>query len=415
MDTSEGKTARANEIRRLYVTWFDFVWRTIGYRVRTAEREDIAQQVWADAAEQLPDIPAEKRKAWLYGVTRRKTLHYLRTTYRRRRLVDVPAEPYIDSPGPTSNPEIAMMRAEQARLLREALDRMDPELREIFAAHELEELSAAEIAEQHELSRAAIVRRLKRARAQFDEIVSELRARDDRMSMGGLLPLSVLARMDTAPPHVREAIWSRVQADTPADGGGASRRGWRPALPGLRPALSLATGGAGGAVSGAFAGAISGAVAGAIATAIAMRACAPTPEHVTTITAPLFTVGPPVVSVGPIPSIASPPALAPAPPISSAVPFSPPSATARPVIPRSSPSAPVASTGPAHDDIADERDLFESATRALDQGDRAEALRALADHARRFPHGRLAAERDQLRAALLASPQRAAGVYRGPR
>ncbi|MHB8418107.1 MAG: hypothetical protein ACYDCL_08520 [Myxococcales bacterium] len=107
----------------------------------------------------------------------------------------------------------------------------------------------------------------------------------------------------------------------------------------------------------------------------------------------------------PIPATALPPApLLPEPPPAAR----PLSSVEAPALPRPDPAhrspRPAASPPPAPGEtLAAEQLLLERAHTALDRGDAAAALAATEEHARTFPHGELAEERDALRVQALVA------------
>jgi len=95
---------------------------------------------------------------------------------------------------------------------------------------------------------------------------------------------------------------------------------------------------------------------------------------------------------------------APPPPPPAPVPAAPPQPAAAPASPRATPRPPPAPGGDAA--LAEESALLERARTALSRGRSAAALDALSEHARRFPRGSLAEERDALRVQALVQAGR---------
>jgi hypothetical protein len=107
----------------------------------------------------------------------------------------------------------------------------------------------------------------------------------------------------------------------------------------------------------------------------------------------------------------SSPAIVPRPAVPSAVPAPAPSVTDPPAPASSAAMAPVQSGGreersPAVSSLRAERLLLETASAALVRGDAESAILALRKHARRFPTGALAEEREALLARAMAASRK---------
>lgn len=130
------------------------------------EADDIFQNVALAAVRQAAPIQ-EKAKAvpWLYALAVNQTALYCRTNGRYRKRV----EPFApDAPEPVSKqtePIDWLLREERKRLVRESLDRLAPENREILLLKYVHNWSYKEMAEKLGVSVPAIQTRLHRARA----------------------------------------------------------------------------------------------------------------------------------------------------------------------------------------------------------------------------------------------------------
>ena len=130
-----------------------------------AHVEDIVQDVFVVAHRKgsaLPGGPA--LRGYLYGIARHKALHHKRFFARLRRL----REAFGHAPAaPGVGPDEAISRQQSARLIREATLRLPFELREVFVLHELEALSARQIAALIAIPEGTVWSRLSSARAAF--------------------------------------------------------------------------------------------------------------------------------------------------------------------------------------------------------------------------------------------------------
>ena len=70
-----------------------------------------------------------------------------------------------------------MREKEERALLDSALDALDPEAREVFVLHELEQMTMVGIAEALGIRPGTVASRLRRAREQFEQSALRLRSR----------------------------------------------------------------------------------------------------------------------------------------------------------------------------------------------------------------------------------------------
>jgi RNA polymerase sigma-70 factor (ECF subfamily) len=108
----------------------------------------------------------ERFGAWLRGIVRRTAFQALRELNRVRALAE-DLRTASDEFDPRPSPHTRAEEAEREALVFRALDRLGETAREAVILHYLEGLSYAEIAEQLEVSEAAVLGRLQRARARL--------------------------------------------------------------------------------------------------------------------------------------------------------------------------------------------------------------------------------------------------------
>lgn len=155
--------------RAVYDGYFSFVWtcvRRMG--VPPDAIDDVVQEVFVTVHGRLGTVerPASLR-SWLYGVVRRTV-----STYHRAKKTRVARE----APGPeiddASNPmqlsplDLAVL-GDEIKLLWGLLAEIDPPKREVFILAELEEMTAAEIAEAVGIPLNTAYSRLRAARQEF--------------------------------------------------------------------------------------------------------------------------------------------------------------------------------------------------------------------------------------------------------
>lgn len=141
--------------------------------VTRRDLEDVAQEVMLVVVRRLDVIEPGKERAFVAATTVRVTANWRR---QRRRRPEEPSDQLellhaLDGPRlPRTTPaqgEHGVERARKLELLQAALDAMTEQQRETFILFELEQLTAREIAEQLQLPEAAVVSRVRRARAAF--------------------------------------------------------------------------------------------------------------------------------------------------------------------------------------------------------------------------------------------------------
>jgi len=169
-------TGAALDFRSLYDDHVAFVWRNLRrLGVTAADVEDRVQEVFVVAHRRLNDYQERGHgpRAWLFQIVLRVASEWRR--HRRRHPEDVD--------GGLAQ-ELERTEAEQADMIarREALDQLDVALasldvdkRAVLVLHEIEEMTAPEIAESLRLPVNTVYSRLRVARQQLEDA---LRAQD---------------------------------------------------------------------------------------------------------------------------------------------------------------------------------------------------------------------------------------------
>ncbi|XXT22978.1 sigma-70 family RNA polymerase sigma factor [Sorangium sp. So ce429] len=399
---------------------FSFIARYLArLGVRAQDIEDVAQEVLAGAYRALPRFDPSRGsvRSWLMGIATHQASNHFRRAHRRRERLR-PLDDLAALPDATPDSEQRAIARDRRSVLDKLLEEMPMERRCVFIAHEIEEIDMAEIAEQLSIPLSTAWSRHRLAWVDIQVAMRRWQARQRGRGLA-LIPFGAGALVEEARADrelgptllarlyrgARGVLSRRPLAST---GGATSRAG-------VAGALHAAA-----VVAVPLAGA---AVAIAIALA-ALAAALPRPPAGQRAAPPLA-----LAAVEPLPQSTVPPpeSLAP-PPFAGAAP--PPSAAATAAIPRDvaaasagaviAPGAPLpgrSAPRPAaaaravasrDQEIAAERALIDGAITALSSGRRAEASALLVEHRRRFPTGRLTAERNAalraLRSRAFASP-----------
>ncbi|MGK3981735.1 RNA polymerase sigma factor [Sorangium sp. So ce136] len=408
---------------------FSFIARYLArLGVRAQDIEDVAQEVLAGAYRALPRFDPSRGsvRSWLMGIATHQASNHFRRAHRRRERLR-PLDDLAALPDGTPDSEQRAIARDRRGVLDRLLEEMPMERRCVFIAHEIEEIDMAEIAEQLSIPLSTAWSRHRLAWVDIEAAMRRWQARQRGRGLA-LIPFGAGALVEEARADrelartllarlyrgARGVLSRRRLAST---GGTTSRAGVAGAL---HAVAVVAVPLAGAAV--AFAIAL-GALAAALPRLPAGQRAAP-PLAVAAIE-------PPPQSTAPLPESLAPPPSADAAP--------PPSAASAAAVPRDIGAASAASAGagmargaalpgrsgprpaaaaspPAaaravasrDQEIAAERALIDSAVTALSSGRRAEASSLLIEHRRRFPTGRLTAERNAalraLRARAFTSP-----------
>jgi RNA polymerase sigma-70 factor (ECF subfamily) len=150
-------------------TIFSFSMKVCGQR---QDAEDTMQEVLLKTVPNLPKFDSPKAlMVWLYKVAKTRCLMSRRKSkFAPKRALSLeelmPDRQEMDklSSAPDVGPETALMRRENAKRLREAIQKLPPEYRLILVLHDMEELSDSDIAEITGLRQGTIRVRLHRAR-----------------------------------------------------------------------------------------------------------------------------------------------------------------------------------------------------------------------------------------------------------
>ena len=166
----------ALSVAATYDAYFDFVWcalRRLG--VPPHQLEDAVQDVFVVVQRRLADFEGRSSlKTWLFGIA----LRVAKDQRRRRVKQAVEIGPDDDSlVGTDPDPREAALQAEAAALLQTLLDGLDEERRVVFVLTELEEFTAAEIAETLGIGINTVYSRLRLARRDVNQALRRHRAR----------------------------------------------------------------------------------------------------------------------------------------------------------------------------------------------------------------------------------------------
>jgi RNA polymerase sigma-70 factor, ECF subfamily len=165
----------------VYDAYLDFAWRSARrLGVDAAGTDDVLQEVFFAVHTGLPRFRGQSSlKTWVFSILLRCVRHYHRTRRRRdpvRAESDPDATVDTRSRGPAESAEIL----ERVRLLDSLLAELDGPKREVFVLAELEEMTAAEIAQVVGTNVHTVYSRLRAAKQAFEAALARHRARESR-------------------------------------------------------------------------------------------------------------------------------------------------------------------------------------------------------------------------------------------
>ena len=155
---------------------FAAVWRLLRrIGVGNADADDATQQVFLVLSRKWGELGGPQLRRFLYGTTLRIAANTRRGVRRRREVSDDDASSELVF-DPEQDARIERRRA--LAFLDEILDQLPDELRRVFVLVEIEQLTAARVAELEAIPPGTVASRLRRARAMFHELLERERHRN---------------------------------------------------------------------------------------------------------------------------------------------------------------------------------------------------------------------------------------------
>jgi RNA polymerase sigma-70 factor (ECF subfamily) len=150
-------------VAAIYRTHARALWRALGrLGVPPAAVEDALHELFIVVQRRLPEFEGRSAlRTWLYAIAIR-----IARKFRERARRDS-FEPAQEWPSQARGPDTALLEAEALRLLDALLAELDETKREVFVLHEVEELSAPQIAAILEVNVNTVYSRLREAKKAF--------------------------------------------------------------------------------------------------------------------------------------------------------------------------------------------------------------------------------------------------------
>ncbi|MBO4937866.1 MAG: sigma-70 family RNA polymerase sigma factor [Oscillospiraceae bacterium] len=162
-----GDTAALQALMDCYIPYISaVVWNILRNAMTPQDAEEVVSDVFLAAWDQAEDLKEGHVKAWLGSVARHKAMNKL-----RRMGVDLPLEEDVLELGGDS-PEEQLERAEEARLVRRAVDTLPEPDREVFLRHYYHAQTVREISSYMNLNESTIKTKLRRGRMRLKELLT---------------------------------------------------------------------------------------------------------------------------------------------------------------------------------------------------------------------------------------------------
>lgn len=144
------------------------VWNILRDCMSPQDGEEVASDVFLAAWEQAGDLRPGHVKGWLGVVARNKAKNRLRRCGHTLPL----EEDALELPDP-GTPQEALEREEERRLVRQAVDSLSPQEREIFLRRYYYAQSVKEVSAAMELNEATVKTKLHRGRLKLKELLTK--------------------------------------------------------------------------------------------------------------------------------------------------------------------------------------------------------------------------------------------------
>jgi RNA polymerase sigma-70 factor (ECF subfamily) len=171
----------------VYEDQLQFVWRTVRRMgVRGADTDDVVQDVFVIVHRRLAEFEGRAQlKTWVFKILLHVMKHYWRTHQRKPGDRAGENETEIQSliEDRANGPAASLERVEAVRVLDRLLAALDEDKRAVFVLAEIEQMTAAEIAEIVEANVNTVASRLRAARQEFEKALARFRAHELRRQL----------------------------------------------------------------------------------------------------------------------------------------------------------------------------------------------------------------------------------------
>jgi RNA polymerase sigma factor (sigma-70 family) len=136
-----------------------------------ADAEDVVQEAYLRAFRFFSGFRGEDGRAWLLGIVRNTSYTWMQRN--RSPELNMPLDDELYKVESNDlNPEAVLLQDASVQMLRQAVEELPVEFREVLVLRELDELSYKEIAEVADLPLGTVMSRLARARKRLQQILA---------------------------------------------------------------------------------------------------------------------------------------------------------------------------------------------------------------------------------------------------
>jgi len=139
------------------------------------DAEDVVQESYLRALKSFGGFHGSEGRPWLLTIVRNTCYTWLKRNRSPELLCEFDEAIHLGETD-ASDPETSLVRSAQKRLVREALERLPVEFREVMVMRELEELSYKEIAAVVGIPVGTVMSRLARARKRLQTLLGAQRS-----------------------------------------------------------------------------------------------------------------------------------------------------------------------------------------------------------------------------------------------
>ncbi len=140
------------------------------------DAEDVVQEAYLRALKFFDTSPVRESRAWLLRIVR--NVAYTRLRRQRGGELETSFDETVHSPdGDATDPESVLLRVNDIQLLKQCLDTLPVEFREVLILRELEGMSYKEIAEIIDIPLGTVMSRLARSRKRLRDLLCECQHR----------------------------------------------------------------------------------------------------------------------------------------------------------------------------------------------------------------------------------------------
>jgi len=136
-----------------------------------ADAEDVVQEAYLRAFRFFGGFHGVDGRAWLLGIVRNTSYTWMQR-HRSTQLNTPLDDEHYDAEGDELNPEELLLQKADAQMLRQAVEELPVEFREVLVLRELDEMSYKQIAVVADLPLGTVMSRLARARKRLQQILA---------------------------------------------------------------------------------------------------------------------------------------------------------------------------------------------------------------------------------------------------